>query len=340
MDPVTQGVLGAVAAQAVLGPRAGHRVWIGGLAGGLLPDADLVLEPLADPALPWELHRHFTHAYVMAPVMGLLAGGLLLLLGYRRRRGTVLLAAVLGALTHAPLDLCTSFGTKVYWPFSLENAALDLFPIIDPVFTVVLIACVLLAAFRHARAPALVAVAFLALYVGTALSQRGAALDAQATLAASRGHAPARARVMAAPASLLAWRSIYEFEGRIYSDLIRPVPFGGTRVVEGTSVALLGEAEILDGVGDLERVRSVVRRFSTFADGWTARVAGDADTVGDMRFSLTPGFDPPWALRLGRGASSPAVRWEQRPFSSEAAAALLRVILGTAPALRPLQAPR
>ncbi|MDJ0522210.1 MAG: metal-dependent hydrolase, partial [Planctomycetota bacterium] len=67
MDPVSQGMLGAVTAQAVLGPRGGRHVWLAGLAGGMLPDADMVLQPLSDPALPWELHRHFTHAYVMAP---------------------------------------------------------------------------------------------------------------------------------------------------------------------------------------------------------------------------------------------------------------------------------
>ena len=337
MDPLTQGVLGAVAAQAALGPRGGRYVWIAGLAGGLLPDADVVLEPLADPALPWELHRHLTHAYLMAPVMGLLAGlALLVLPGFRRNRRTVLWAAVVGALTHAPLDLCTSYGTKVYWPFSLENATLDLFPIIDPLFTLVLLTCVVVSGVRRSRRPALVAVAFLALYVGTALHQRGAALDAQAALAASRGHVPVRARVMPLPASLLAWRSLYEAEGRMVSDIVRPMPFGSTQVVEGSSVPLATEDELVAGARDEGRVRDVVRRFDHFAQGWTARMPDDRDLLGDMRFSLDAGFRPPWALRLGRTEDAPAVAWEPRRFASDDADGLLAILLGTSKALEPL----
>ncbi len=336
MDPVTQGVLGAVAAQAVLGPRAGHRVWIAGLAGGLLPDADVLLTPLADPALPWELHRHFTHAYLMAPVMGLLAGAVLLLLpGFRRRAGLTLGAAVLGALTHAPLDLSTSYGTKVYWPFSLENATLDLYPIIDPLLTLVLLLTLVFAARRRSRRPALVAVAFLVLYTGFALHQRSEALETQAALARSRGHVPVRARLMPLPASLLAWRSLYEVDGQVVADLIRPVPFGDTRVVAGGSAPLLREDDVLAGASDTERVRSVYRRFRTFADGWTAWLPGDRDAVGDMRFSVAAGFRPPWSLRLGRTPEEPAVSWQPRVFEHGDIQGLLSVILGTAEELTP-----
>ncbi len=339
MDPVTQGVLGAAAAQAVLGPRGGHRVWIAGLAGGLLPDLDVLLEPLADPALPWELHRHFTHAYVMAPVLGLLAGlALLVLPGFRARRRLVLGAAVVGALTHAPLDLCTSYGTKVYWPFSPENATLDLFPIIDPVVTIFLLTCVMLAGFRRTRTPALVAVAFLTLYVGAALYQRGAALEAQAALARSRGHTPVRARVMPAPASLLVWRSLYEVDGRMVADVLRPSPFGATKMVEGGSVPLLRSADLPTGTRDDARVRDVFRRFAAFADHWTAWLPGRTDAIGDMRFSIDAGFRPPWSLTLGQSPDDPAIAWTSPSFESRDTQGLLEVILGTSEDLRPLPA--
>ena len=102
MDPVTQGLLGAVAAQSVLGKQLGHRAWIAGLAGGMLPDADVFLQGLSDPALPWELHRHFTHAIAMAPVMGLLAAlPLLLFRGMRTHKRGVILAAILAAIQEA-----------------------------------------------------------------------------------------------------------------------------------------------------------------------------------------------------------------------------------------------
>ncbi len=271
-------------------------------------------------------------------ISGLLAGGLLLLLvpGFRNKRALTLWAAVIGALTHAPLDLCTSYGTKVYWPFSLDNATLDLFPIIDPVFTLVLIACVVFAGVRRSRTPALVGMVFLAVYVGTAFEQRSAAVEAQAALAASRGHRPVRARVMPLPASLLAWRSIYEVDGRMVADIIRPVPFGETRVIAGSSTPLLRPQDLRPAPADRERVLDVYRRFAAFADGWTALLPGDDDAIGDMRFSLDPAFRPPWALRLGRTPDAPAVAWEQRPFDGTDADGLLGVILGTSEALVPL----
>lgn len=333
MDPVTQGLLGAVAAQAVVGPRGGHRVWIAGLGAGMLPDADVILQPISDPALPWEYHRHFTHAFVMAPVMGALAALVLCILpGFRRVRRLVLAAAIVGALTHAPLDLCTSYGTKVFWPFSLENATLDLFPIIDPVFTLVLLVGLAIAAWRKTRGAVLVACAFVALYTGAAVYQRGAAMDAQAALLAARDHAPARARVMPLPASLLAWRSLYEVDERMVADLLRIAPGTDPYVIEGGSRRRLRA----DALPADERVRSVYARFAHFAQDWTAFLADDRSFVADMRFSQEPGFQPLWGLRLADAPGEPKVAWEQRPFSGDAAGALLDVILGRSADLRPL----
>lgn len=342
MDPVSQGVLGAVVAQAAVGGRGMRRVTVAGLAGGLLPDADVVLEPLADPALPWELHRHFTHAFVMAPVMGLLAAlPLLILPSFRRIAGRVILAACAGALTHAPLDLATSYGTKVWWPFSLENATLDLFPIIDPVFTLALGTCVLIAATRRSRMPAVVGLVFLALYTGFAFLQREAARDAQLQLQAARGHAAVRSRVMPLPASLFAWRSLYEVDGHMIADMLRPSPFGSTEMVRGEKLPLVTEDEVVVHATDEARVRDVFRRFAVFADHWTAWDPGAADqgdaAVGDMRFSINAGFRPPWRLRLGEKRDEPAVSWDMRNFAESDMGGLLEVILGTAPALRAVE---
>jgi inner membrane protein len=330
MDTLTQGLLGALAAQALLPARRGRVVWIAGAAGGMLPDADVLLRPWSDPALPWELHRHATHAYLLAPVVGLAAGALLLALpSFRRAWRVVLAAAVLGALTHAPLDLCTSYGTKVHWPFSHENATLDLFPIVDPLFTLVLALGVGLAARRRSRVPAIVAAGFVALYTGVAVVQHGAALDVQATLARARGHVRVRGRAMPLPGSLIAWRSLYEVEGSLVADTLRITPWAGTRVRLGGRLPLLREDAAVRGSRDPERVRSVFRRYAVFADGWVARVPDEPQLIGDMRFTLE-GFRPPWALRLATSPGDPPVRWETRSFGPGQLGDLLAVIAGTA----------
>lgn len=342
MDPLTQGLLGAVAAQAVLPARHARAAWVGGLAGGLLPDADVALGPWSDPALPWELHRHFTHGLVMAPVMGLLAAGLVLLVvpPLRAARKAVLAAALLGALTHAPLDLCTSYGTKVGWPFTRHDFTLDLYPIIDPLFTLVLVLGVVLSAVRSRRRPAALALAFVALYTGAALAQRAEALEAQATLARLRGHVPVRARVLPLPGSLLAWRSLYEVDGQAVADLLRITPWDGVQWVEGGRLPLLAagqEAEGISAPAGRARVLDVARRYRTFADGWVARLPGEPTALGDLRFSLDPGWRPPWALRLASAPGEPPVRWESRPLVEGDGRRLLSLLAGTDPALRPLE---
>lgn len=345
MDPLTQGLLGAVGAQALLATPARvrplrGRIALAGLAGGLLPDADVALQPLADPALPWELHRHFTHGLLMAPAMGALATGLLLLLRPRWRASwrVVLLAAVAGALTHAPLDLCTSYGTKILWPFSLANLTLDLFPIVDPLFSLVLLVG-MIAAWRRGRR-ALVAVGiFLALYVGFAVVQQQGARAAQEQLAALRGHHVTRQRVMPLPGSLLVWRSLYEVDGDLVADLLRPLPWAAPRAAHGGRRPRVdAEAFVREAAPrDRARAEEVAARFATFAAGWTAWTAVPdrrAAAWADMRFSAGPGFEPLWGLSL-RKDEGPAVAWwmdagARRPATIRA---LLAWILGTHPDL-------
>ncbi|MGE0191080.1 MAG: metal-dependent hydrolase [Planctomycetota bacterium] len=348
MDPLTQGLLGAVAAQAVLAgdrslPRVERRtpVTVAGLAGGLLPDADVALQRFADPALPWELHRHFTHALVMAPVMGALAAALLLLLRprWRSRPRLVLGAAVLGALTHAPLDLCTSYGTKILWPFSLANLTLDLFPIVDPLFTLVLLVGTVVA-WRRGRRSLRPVGTFLLLYVVFALVQQHGAREAQAALAHARGEAPTRSRVMPLPGSLLLWRSVMEVDDTIVADVVRPVPLGDTRGVAGGRRARL-DLDVWAAEGrarDRDRLLDVGRRFSTFADGYVTAGTTPAVLV-DARFALGAGFEALWGVEAHRD-EGPAVTWwmEGAAWDAERAGTLLAWIAGRHADLRSLEA--
>ena len=337
MDPVTQGLLGATAAQLALGHKLGHRAWIAGLAGGLLPDADVVLEPLADPALPWSLHRHFTHALIMVPVMALLATlPLLLARSMRAAPKLVLGAAFIGTLTHGPLDWCTSYGTKILWPFSHHNWTIDLYPIVDPLFTLVLLTCVVLAARRRSRIPAVVATLFLALYTGIALHQRGSALEAQQAIARSRDHEPVRARVMPMPGSLLVWRSLYETDGTFHADGVRLVPFGARTWEPGGSARA---ATLEEGMRKKApqtspaRLSDVWARFADFADGYVAWTRGDDQLLGDLRMSTSFGMDPIWGIRLSSGGIQWRMPGRER---SDSIAALWSAIVGTAKGLRPL----
>ena len=336
MDPVTQGLLGAAAAQVAL-PRLGHRAWFAGLCGGLLPDADFLLQPLSDPALPWDLHRHFTHSLVMVPLLGAFTAWVLGFLPGMRGgdRRALFLAATLGVLTHGPLDWLTSFGTRVLWPFTDAWLAADLFPIVDPLLTLVLLVGVVVSARTKARAGAVAAFAFVALYLGVAVVQHGRALDAQSALAAARGHSIERGRAMPQPGSLLVWRSIYETDGVLVSDVVRPGV--AVRGVEGTRGERL-DVGTVEAPREPERVAEVLRRFARFADGYTAWVPSDPDVVGDMRYGVGGSAKTLWGIRVGTRPGAPAVLWAQPDLGgSEVVGALWAAILGRSEGLRPLE---
>ena len=70
--------------------------------------------------------------------------------GITTLKGTDLLTcglyAIMGTLSHGLLDACTSYGTRLYWPFSQYRESWDLISIIDPLFTLPMLA-LLIAAF-------------------------------------------------------------------------------------------------------------------------------------------------------------------------------------------------
>lgn len=147
MDSITQAALGAALGEAALGRRVGRKAALWGAALGTLPDLDILAYPLLDPVQELAFHRGPTHALlfsvVVAPLVGL---GLARL--HRRDgvpwRGWTLLA-FLALFTHPLLDALTVYGTQLFWPFSDLPAAYPVLFIIDPLYTLPLLAGVVAA---------------------------------------------------------------------------------------------------------------------------------------------------------------------------------------------------
>lgn len=312
MDPVSQGVLGGAAAQAVFSRRVPHAGWIGLLAG-MAADLDIFIRSSSDPLLAIELHRHFTHALAFIPIGGLVCALPWLLLPENRRlwRFTVG-ASLLGYATHGLLDACTSYGTLLLWPFSSVRVGWDLISIVDLVFTVPLIIGMLVAGHRKQPGPARLALAFAGLYLAFGFLQHERALRAQEVLAQGRGHAIESSEVFPTLANNIVWRSLYRHEGRLYSDRIRVGWFSPPSVTEGSSSELV----TLDGLSAEERADPrVVRdfqRFSWFSEGWVARAPNEPAVYGDARYSLrSDGYDPIWGVRFHPGRELPT-EWVSR----------------------------
>ncbi len=147
MDTVTQILLGASVGEAVLGRRAGRKALAWGGLCGLLPDLD-VLVPLGDAVRNFTYHRGPSHSlFVMALFTPLLVRLILRLHPgetVRRRRWFALVFLALA--THSLLDCFTVYGTQIFWPLPTPPVMWSTLFIIDPSYSIPLLAGVVLAA--------------------------------------------------------------------------------------------------------------------------------------------------------------------------------------------------
>jgi len=189
VDTATQALLGAVVGQAAFSHRLGRRaVWWGAL-GGILPDLDVLAIATHGPFGEFLYHRGLTHALWFGPVVGPALGWAVWRGAARRkrRRGDALEAgsgarepalpdpgnrSQLGAwmglftlvlFTHPLIDVFTSYGTQLWAPFSMQRYAWNGAAIIDPVYSGILIAALVLGTRLRARPRARRVVAFVAL---------------------------------------------------------------------------------------------------------------------------------------------------------------------------------
>ncbi len=331
MDPLTQSLLGAAAAQAVLGSRLGRVAALAGAVGAELPDVDVFL-PFADAALPMEYHRHFTHSLLLVPFVAVLATiPFLARARWRSRWKLILAATTIGAATHGLLDTCTTYGTYLLWPLVNRRLAWDIISIIDPVFTFTLLVGVGWAVITRTAVPARIAIALAIAYLGLGVVQHHRARGVQAALADARGQQIERGRVMPTLGNLVVWRSVYEAQGRLYADAIRVGLPGSGMVREGRSLPRAG----LDDLRvDSPRTRAVFSGLEAFADGYIASVTGLPRVFGDMRYSMDPsGFDPIWGIRIEPEGVEPEVVWVHLASGrSSAVRDLWRSVLSSNPA--------
>ncbi len=181
LDIVTQGVLGAAVGHAVLGRRLGAKAMAIGFVGGIIPDLDIFLVQDSQSLDYWHYHRGITHSVFFGPVVGLPLAALSLAV-QRWRDGTPTpfgqwyLFWALVLVTHPILDLATHWGTAFFMPLSDTRFGVPAVSVIDPVYTLALVAALVFALIKGARSGAarhlvLGALALSTLYVGMGWGQ-------------------------------------------------------------------------------------------------------------------------------------------------------------------------
>ncbi|MEQ9464176.1 MAG: metal-dependent hydrolase [Haliea sp.] len=332
MDPLTQGALGAALPQATASRRQVLTAGLLGFLSGMAPDLDVLIRSAEDPLLFLEYHRQFTHALVFIPVGGLLCALLLhRLIGRRAGLGfwRSYLFCTLGYATHGLLDACTTYGTLLLWPFSDQRFAWNTISIIDPLFTLPVLALIIVAAVRQRPALARAAVIWGLAYLALGAWQRDRAEALGEALAAERGHAPVRLEAKPSFANILVWKVVYETATDFHVDAVRTWP--SAKVYPGSSIPRLDAARDLPWLDPASQQARDVARFAWFSNDYVASDPLIPGRVIDVRYSLLPNeIDSLWSIQLTPGAApeqhvSYAMHRNRREGQIEA---LWRMLLG------------
>ncbi len=239
MDSLSQLLLGAAVAGAVVPATHRRAAMLAGAALGTLPDLDSF--PIAlftdDPVALMTLHRGFSHSLFVLPLLAWAIWAF-----FRRRGGRVaqaprgwFWAIQLALVTHPLLDAFTVYGTQLLWPLPTPPVMWSSVFIIDPGYTLWLLLGVIvamLAGTRPLARRALVAGLVLSCgYLGWSLMAKGMVeREAERSLAAL-GLADAPRFSVPMPFNTLLWRVVamtpegfVEGEHSLIADT-RPIAF-------------------------------------------------------------------------------------------------------------------
>ncbi len=147
MDSLTQIVLGAAVGEVVLGKKVGNKAMFYGGVAGTIPDLDVYFGSFLDTVTAFEIHRGFTHSIFFAIVFGCIFGWLISLYEKKASVKEWMLLMCLGFFTHSVLDVHTTWGTQLFWPFEVRLALKNIF-VIDPLYTLPFLIFLIMAMFH------------------------------------------------------------------------------------------------------------------------------------------------------------------------------------------------
>ena len=316
MDNITHGSLGIIAAILAAPPELRRKAALAGFIAAELPDLDVFILSPGDPLFSLQMHRHFSHALVMIPVLAVL--GVLLANALRKlfRRPAqwrgMWMPALAAVATHGFCDTWTSYGTHLLWPFTERRESWDLISVIDPLMTLPLLVCAVLAWKRGVRRPAWIGCAWAAFYLSLCLVQQHRAGAAVKEWAAAQQHTTLRLTVKPSFGNIMVWRGLYVHEGNCHVVCVRPGITESTRVLGTASAPLLDPdtpAPPLNALPPDSVQMHDVRRFQHFSDDWMGVHPRDSLVIGDLRYATRPDLiSPLWGIAIDPAQSDRHVK--------------------------------
>lgn len=291
MDSLTQIALGGATA-AVIAPRQHRRAALAaGAVLGTLPDLDIIplLLSRADAVAFVTWHRGPSHSLLVLAVTGWL-----LWLVLRRTWGPVreapgrwFWAIELALLTHPLLDAFTVYGTQLIWPLPARPTMVASIFIIDPIYTVPLLAACLAAWWLRARRSATwclaAGIALGLIYLGWSLTAKAIVERDMRTALTSKGLQGSAHFSVPMPFTTLLWRVV----------VLTPNGFlEGERSLVADSTPMSFRSYASDHV-TLQKVSALpsVQRLTWFTHGFLKAEQHDGRLVlSDLRMGSEPDY--------------------------------------------------
>ncbi|MGN8248206.1 metal-dependent hydrolase [Pseudomonas sp. SMV7] len=312
MDSITQAVLGAALQGTVLGRIQGRRSLVYGAALATLPDLDVIIR-YADPVSQMTYHRGFSHSLFVLSGLALLLAWLVDKCwpgkGYTLPR--LFLAFWLVLVTHPLLDAFTVYGTQLFWPLQTTPLSWAAVFIIDPVYTLPLLAAVIYASIQGLTAKATrwlsLALLFSTAYLGFGLAGRMAAEQRFEAALDQQGIVASEVRAVPIAFNSLVWR------------VLAKTPDGG--YYEGISSLFDRQAPEMQHLPrNLELAGALAdhplhQRLRWFTDDWLRYdQVGDALVVTDLRMGIPGNYTFRFSMAhrdsLGRWITDVPALWQ------------------------------
>ncbi len=322
MDSVTQAAPWAAVGGLAAGPRAGWRGFAWGAVVGTLPDLDSLVA-YGGPVADFTSHRGYTHALpIQTALAPLIAWPIHRLHRHVASFGRWLAAVWLVLITHALLDAATIYGTRLGLPLSTEAVGLGSIFIIDPLFTLPLLAGVSAAWLNRSRPPRAAAanalgIAIAAGYLLATIAAQGV-VEARARAAiAGTEWSPGRTLATPTPFNALVWRIVAVRDDAYWEGFYT---LGSGRAIRFTRYPR--EPGLLQGLDH----HPALARLQSFTDGFYGIDARDGRVViTDLRMGQAGFYAFAFSFGAVRGdriepCSPERYRYERPPIAQVAGA--------------------
>lgn len=159
MDSLTQIVLGAACGEIALGKKIGNKALLFGAIGGTIPDLDVFIGGwlYGNEIDAMAFHRGFMHSILFAILGSFLFGWITFKLYDRGKRADTtslknwIWLYFLSIFTHPILDSFTPYGTQLFLPFSDYRVAFNNISVVDPLYTLPFLLCLIVAMFYNRK---------------------------------------------------------------------------------------------------------------------------------------------------------------------------------------------